>query len=118
MPSLAEYSSFSVEKLRVEHHREQLEGMQATHQTKMDQMSSRVKQLGSCQVEQLSVFVGAVIQDVQMFRQARQKVDSLEDHLKINEKETNVRIWDWVGEMDGGMNEEIVEDALLGLIRP
>ena len=66
-----------------------MEGMQATHQTKMDQMSSRVKQLGSCQVEQLSVFVGAVIQDVQMFMQARQKVDSLEDHLKINEKETN-----------------------------
>ena len=27
---------------------QQLEDMQATHQTKMEQMSSRVKQLGSC----------------------------------------------------------------------
>ena len=70
---------------------QQLEDMQATHQTKMEQMSSRVKQLGSCQpqvVEQLSGIGPAVIQDVKMlrqqFRKARQEVDSLEDQLKVD----------------------------------
>ena len=54
----------AVQRLRVEHSRvvelssklvqerldleQELEDMQATHQTKMEQMSSRVKQLGSC----------------------------------------------------------------------
>ena len=49
-----------------------LEDMQATHQTKMEQMSSRVKQLGSCQVEQLSGVGAAVIQDVKAAVQAGQ----------------------------------------------
>jgi outer membrane murein-binding lipoprotein Lpp len=102
----------AVQRLRVEHSRvvemssklvqerldleQHLEDMQATHQTKIEQMSSRVKQLGSCQVEQLSGVGAAVIQDVKMlrqqFRQARQEVDSLEDQLKeMEKKDTNVK---------------------------
>ena len=70
--------------------------MQATHQTKMEQMYSRVRQLGSCQVEQLSGVGAAVIQDVNMlrqqFRQARQEVDTLEDQLtEMEKKDTNVK---------------------------
>ena len=58
---------------------QQLEDMQATHQTKKEQMSSRVKQLSG---------VGAaVIQDVKMLRQQiRQEVDTLEDQLTEMEK--------------------------------
>ena len=47
--------------------KQQLEDIQATQQTKMEQTSSRVKQLGNCQVE-LAVFGAAVIQDVKMLR--------------------------------------------------
>ena len=40
---------------------QQLEDMQATRLTKMDQMSSQVTQFGSYQVEQLSPGVGAAV---------------------------------------------------------
>ena len=40
---------------------QQMEDMQATHLTKMDQMSSRGTQFGSYQVEQLSPGVGAAV---------------------------------------------------------
>ena len=74
----------------------------------MKQMSRRVKQLGSCQVEQLSGVGAAIIQDVKMlrkqFRQARQEVDTLEDKLtEMEKKDINVK--------DSGNREK--EDQLI-----